>query len=61
MRGGIGHEGLNPVGQPTAARPTPLTDGVRYQTYWGREEPLKLLPDGADILFVGAYTQPGAR
>jgi hypothetical protein len=30
---------------------------VHYRTYWGQEEPLKLLPDDVDIVFVSAYTQ----
>jgi hypothetical protein len=33
---------------------------VHYRTYWGQEEPLKLLPDEVDILFISAYTQSSA-
>ena len=33
---------------------------VHYRTYWGQEEPLKLVPDDVDILFVSAYTQSSA-
>lgn len=33
---------------------------VHYRTYWGQEEPLKLVPDEIDILFVSAYTQSSA-
>jgi hypothetical protein len=33
---------------------------VHYRTYWGQEEPLKLVPDDIDILFVSAYTQSSA-
>jgi radical SAM superfamily enzyme YgiQ (UPF0313 family) len=33
---------------------------VHYRTYWGQEEPLKLVPNDVDILFVSSYTQSSA-
>lgn len=33
---------------------------VHYRTYWGQADPLSLLPDHVDVLFVSSYTQSSA-
>ncbi len=33
---------------------------VHYRTYWGQADPLALLPDDLDVLFVSSYTQSSA-
>jgi hypothetical protein len=33
---------------------------VHYRTYWGQTDPLRLLPDDLDVLFVSSYTQSSA-
>jgi hypothetical protein len=33
---------------------------VHYRTYWGQADPLDLLPDDLDVLFVSAYTHSSA-
>ncbi len=33
---------------------------VHYRTYWGQADPLSLLPNDLDILFVSSYTQSSA-
>ena len=33
---------------------------VHYATYWGQIDPLSLIPDDADVVFIGSYTQSSA-
>src|ERR1700691_4641579 len=33
---------------------------VHYRTYWGQADPLSLLPNDVDVLFVSSYTQSSA-
>lgn len=33
---------------------------VHYATYWGQDDPLQLVPDEVDVLFIAAYTQASA-
>ena len=33
---------------------------VRYATYWGQTDPLGLVPDDAEVVFVASYTQSSA-
>jgi hypothetical protein len=33
---------------------------VHYRTYWGQVDPLSLLPDDLEVLFVSSYTQSSA-
>jgi hypothetical protein len=33
---------------------------VHYRTYWGQADPLSLLPNDLDVLFVSSYTQSSA-
>jgi hypothetical protein len=37
-----------------------LGHDVRYATYYGQSEPLSLIPEDIDVLFVGSYTQCSA-
>ncbi len=37
-----------------------LRHRVHYRTYWGQADPLSLLPNDVDVLFVSSYTQSSA-
>jgi hypothetical protein len=46
--------------QAVAAWCRALGHEVHYATYWGQTDPLRLIPDEVDVVFVGSYTQSSA-
>ena len=46
--------------QAVAAWCRSLGHEVHYATYWGQTDPLSLIPDEVDVVFVGSYTQSSA-
>lgn len=46
--------------QAVAAWCRELGHDVTYATYYGQEDPRRLLPDGLDVVFVSAYTHASA-